>query len=261
MVYFCCNRMIVNFLSLIFTFCCTILFLYKSYECLDQFLDYEIVTRNSEENQEDYPLPQICINQDWISDEKLASLNISYREYTKQGKWRNYNSTKDEEIIYDELSSSFENLVEKVVLSKMISPTNDDYEKVTFKAEDNKGMILKRCDYYDKLKCFCIKFSSEMVAFGVQAISIYPKIGSVVTVAAPGSFYSHSRKKSMIRLPTGYKYLYNIDYKITRSQPLVDDPCYPMMDWGEDDCKLKFINDLLMKKFGCTAPWILHFAR
>ena len=78
----------MNCLSLIFTFGCVCLFLYKSYECVDKYLESEMVTQTAEENQEDYPLPQICINHHRIPDEKLDSLNITYKDYTKQGRFQ-----------------------------------------------------------------------------------------------------------------------------------------------------------------------------
>ena len=92
----------------------------------------------------------------------------------------------NEEIVYEYLSSSFTDLVERVVLSRMSQSTSDEYERVTLKKMEDNRMILSRCDYYDKLKCFCITFSSEMVAFGVQGISVYPKNGCYITVTAPG---------------------------------------------------------------------------
>ena len=134
---------------------------------MDKYLESEMVTQTAEENQEDYPPPQICNNQHRIPDEKLESLNITYTEYTKQGKWKINGFKMKEEIIYEYLSSSFTDLVNKVVLSRISQSTSDNYERVTFKAMEDNRMILSRCDYYDKLKCFCIKFSSEMVAFGV----------------------------------------------------------------------------------------------
>ena len=251
----------MTFLAVAFTVCCTVLFLYKSYQCFDKYLEAELVTKTSEVNQEDFPLPQICINQHRIADEKLDSLDLTYHEYTKYGNWISNYSLKNEEMIYDDLSSSFEDLVEMIVLSKMISGVSDNYEKVKFKPEETNGLTLKRCDYYDKLKCFCLTFSKELVAFGVQAISIYPRTGCYITVVTPGNFYSHSRKKSMIGYATGFKYLYNIKHSIVTSLPLAGDMCEHRMDWREDDCKLNFINRQIINKFNCTVPWLLHFAR
>ena len=160
----------INCLSFVFTFFCTCFFIYKAYECVDKYLQSEMVTKTSEENQENYPIPQICINQHWIPDEKLDSLNITYKEYNKQGRLKSNGSIMNEEHIYDYLSSYFTDLVDRVVLSRMANPTSDDYEKVTFKSNEKSRMTLNRCDYYDKLKCFFIKFLSKLIAFGLQAI-------------------------------------------------------------------------------------------
>ena len=167
----------------------------------------------------------------------------------------------NEEIVYEYLSSSFTDLVHKVVLSRMSQSTTDDYERVIFKAIEDNRMVLSRCDYYDKLKCFCITFSPEMVEFGVQAISVYPKTGCYITVTAPGKFYSHERKKSMIRYVSGFKYLYNIGYAIITSPLMEDDSCDHSRDWKVDDCKLKYINNIIINQFNCTVPWLLHFSR
>ena len=134
----------MNCVSLIFTLCCVCLFLYKSYECVDKYLESEMVTQTAEENQEDYPPPQICINQHRIPDEKLESLNITYTEYTKQGKWKINGFKMKEEIIYEYLSSSFTDLVHKVVLSRMSQSTSNEYERVTFHAMEDNRMILSR---------------------------------------------------------------------------------------------------------------------
>ena len=105
-------------------------------------------TKTSEENQQRIP------------DAKLESLN-TYKDYTKQVNWKINGSKMNEEIVYEYLSSSFTDLVNNVVLSRISQSTSDNYERVTFKAMEDNRMILSRCDYYDKLKCFCITFSSE----------------------------------------------------------------------------------------------------
>ena len=75
---------------------------------------------------------------------------------------------------------------------------------------------------------------------------MYPKAGSYITVVPPGKFYSQERKKSMIGFVTGYRFLYNIGYKITISPPMGDDSCDHSMDWRVDDCKLKHINNIII---------------
>ena len=50
-------------LKWIITFSCFLLFMYKASLCIKQFMQYETVTKNSEERQEIYPLPQVCMSQ------------------------------------------------------------------------------------------------------------------------------------------------------------------------------------------------------
>ena len=34
--------------------------------------------------------------------------------------------------------------------------------------------------------------------------------------------------------------------------------CDHSMDWREDDCNLKYINNIIINQFNCTVPWV-HF--
>ena len=123
------------------TFFCLLLFMYKAAECINQYLRYETVTKNSEEPQEHYPLPQICISQPDISQKKLEQLSISARGYRNKGQWVSKKSHLDEEEIYEKLSTKFQDIVGRIVLD-VLHTDNDNYDKITIFQKFQNGTQL-----------------------------------------------------------------------------------------------------------------------
>ena len=104
-------------------------------------------------------------------------------------------------------------------------------------------------------------FSHETAPFGIQAVSIYPTQNCNIAVSGPGRFYTPARKKTEVAFLMGYKYIYSIGQAVSKDLPLGWTPCNEELDWQEDECRLKLINDILAQKFRCTTPWLLRFAR
>ena len=246
--------------STIFIFICVILFTYNASECIYCYLKQEPLTRSTLEKQELHPLPSICISQSaTTSEQKLSAKNLTSNEYNKEGKWQSDFSTLDEEGFYDEISASFEDLVEKIVLEKAINGDSDAYEEVTLDRSD--GLILERCDYYDELKCFCINFADKLTSQGIQRIKLFMKMYSRITVAAPGNYFTFDRKQAEINYAHGFEYRYHLQHTISNALPLGANSCTKATDWKVDFYRLKYINDKMINMLNCTTPWLLHFAR
>ena len=166
----------------------------------------------------------------------------------------------DEESIYNTISSSFEDLVSNVSVEQEKSTNSDAYTTINLVPGD-KGLTIKRCDYYYRLKCYCIKLAHSISSHGVQEITIGLKLKSQISGVAPENFYSLARKQARIVLDTGYKYQYGVHTSISRKLSVRSAQCESEMDWMQDHCKLKYINQKLIDHLNCTTPWLLHFAK
>ena len=244
------------------TFFCFLLFMYKACECINQYMQLETVTKNSEERQENYPLPQVCISQAEISEDALEALNMSSYGYRNSGEWSSNVSDMTEEEIYMNLSTKFEDIFEKLVVD-VLHKDNDNYEKVTI---FDKGSVIKdleftNCDYYYSLQCFCINLPKNLQAHAIQKLYVYMKKKAHIAIVAPGNYYGYERKRNEMYTEVGFSYRYQVYHRLTLSLPLGPDPCHPDTEWEGDECTLKFLNDLIFKKLNCTTPWLLSFAR
>ena len=123
-----------------------------------------------------------------------------------------------------------------------------------------KHVIIKRCDYYSKLKCFCGSLKPEFAKRGVQEFWLRFKKNVRVSVVAPSNFYSRVRKPARIRVEQGYKYEYFLQHNIIHIIA-GDDKCTEDINWKTDNCKLDYINQNITKTFNCTTPWLLSYAR
>ena len=68
---------------------------------------------------------------DWINFIPKR-LNITSTEYTEKGIWTSELSNKSAEEIYDDLSTSLEELISGVQIRKNLKKTDDSYEKVYY---------------------------------------------------------------------------------------------------------------------------------
>ena len=125
--------------------------MYKAAECINQYLRYETVTKNSEERQERYPLPQICISQAEISEKTLGRFGISARDYRNNGQWVSNRSDLDEEEIYEKLSTKFQDIVGRIVLD-VLRTDNDNYDKITIFQKFPNGTQLGKGFFYSPWK-------------------------------------------------------------------------------------------------------------
>ena len=199
------NTIFSTKLSTIFIAGCGSLFIYKASECVYSFVTQEPLARSTVERQELHPLPSICISPSKLPGEIFSSRNLTLNEYQKEGKWRSEFSSTEEEAIYNELSASFEDLVEKITLHKGVNEASDSYEQLILHTE-TEGLILERCDYYYNLKCFCVQFREDIASKVIQRIKLHLKMDSVIAVTPPGNYFALERKQSEIFIASGFRY-------------------------------------------------------
>ena len=188
--------------------------MYKACECITQYLRYETVTKNSEERQERYPLPQICISQAEISEKTLQRLSISARDYRNEGQWLSNKSHLDEEEIYEKLSTKFQDIVGRIVLD-VLRTDNDNYDKIIIFQKFQNGTQLENlnltsCDYYYSLQCFCINLPSQLKSRAIQKLTVQMNKNAHIAVVAPGNFYGYERKRNEMYTETGFSYRYQV---------------------------------------------------
>ena len=203
-------------LKWLITFSLFLLFMYKACECIKQHTRFETVTRTSEDSQEKYPLPQICVSQAEISNQVLQSLNITSKGYRSQGIWQSTKNNFTEEEIYERLSTKFEDIIEKLVVD-VLHEDNDNYDKITIFEQFPNGsnsidLELTSCDYYYSLQCFCINLSSQLKTRAIQKLYIFMKKNAHVAVVAPGNYYGYERKRNEMYTELGYSYRYQVSY-------------------------------------------------
>lgn len=216
--------------------------MYKACQCINQYLRYETVTKNSEERQENYPLPQICISQAEISEKSLERFALTARDYRHRGVWVGNSSALSEEEIYEKLSTKFQDIVERIVLD-VLHTDNDNYDKITIfekflNGSQFENLSLTSCDYYYSLKCFCINLPRQLKSRAVQKLTVHMNKNSHIAIVAPGNFYGYERKRNEMYTEVGFSYRYQVYHRISQSLPF-GGKCQPDTEWEEDSCTLR----------------------
>ena len=207
----------------IFVFFCISIFLYEAFHCTNDFLNQTPFSQISVENLELYPLPSICVQPIGLLNTDLHNLTLN--GYRKEGTWRSALwPGLDDEQNYSDLSTSFEDLVEKVVLDREISPGSEAYNSITLTSSDH-GLLLQRCDYYYDLKCFCLNFSPTQISFGIQRIDAFMKRDSKISIVAPHNFFSLKSKQTRFSYQIGFENSFNLHHSISKFLPLPPNPC------------------------------------
>ena len=250
-------------LWMMLTFLSSTIFVYKSYECVMKYFDYQVVTKFYEEYQQDYPYPEFCILPNEVQIGRMRELNLTEDDYKEKGIWHVNGSNKDGEELFNFFSVPLNQLIDKVRLYLTIGHSSHEYQKksLIINGDDISGVSMKTCDYYNHLRCNCMMISAETAPFGLQAVSIYPKENCKMIVSAPGRFYTPAQKKAKITFLAGHNYVYSIEQIVSKHLPIGLSPCNEELNWKEDECKLRILNDILIKRWNCTAPWLLRFAR
>ena len=108
---------------------CISIFLYQAIHSLQDFINQRPLSSRSLEKQSLYPLPAICVAPLTIDGNNLAVHNITEHGYCKQGQWRSVLPEFDDEETYDNISASFEDLVEQIAVRRDRDDFSDHYEE------------------------------------------------------------------------------------------------------------------------------------
>ena len=244
----------------LFQILCWLVFLYNGCRIVSTYLEYDTVTRSSQDKQENQPRPLIC-----LSTKNLLRVENEHSQY-HWGDWLLGQSNLTAEEVFDLVAPSFSDLIKLIEIQKTLFAIGDEYKYVRINAENEtelslNGLLISRCDYYEYLKCYCISLEHKIYPHGVQGFTLIPKIDISTFVVAPGRFYDFSRKLTKIEIETNFSYEYVIDYNIYNLINLDNKPCKPELSWREDECKLTHLTDHVSSQYNCTSPWFLHFAR
>ena len=244
---------------------------------MSSYLEYDTVTRASQDKQENQPRPLIC-----LSTKNLLRVENEHEQY-HEGDWLLGRSHLTAEEVFELVAPSFSDLIKAIKIQRTLFAIGDEYTYVDIDAENEtelgeNGLLISRCDYYEYLKCFCIALEREIYPHGVQGFTLIPKTDIRTFVVAPGRFYDFSRKLTTIEIETNFSYEYVIDYNIYNLINLDNKPCRPELNWREDECKLTQVRwevmavpanpdhdvqltALVSSQYNCTSPWFLYFAR
>ena len=158
--------------------------------------------------------------------------------------------------------------VKSIIISKNLDKISDNYTTEKYTAEEEtpsmnftEGSVLPltRCDSFSSLKCFCLRLTKSMFPHGIQQVQLVTRGGAEVNVVEPGNFFSMNRKHntiiSMARVSLRARVDQQLHIKCASSS------CRDTDNWRMDFSRLLSIHQKLIDMFGCTVPWMLHFAR
>ena len=105
---------------------CVTLFTYELSRALSAFIKEEVVTKTSQQNQEHFPRPQICISSKYLMrTDELGTLfgeNISHGDY-QSGKWSGENSNLTEEDLFNKVAPEITDLIDKLSIENTTNTT------------------------------------------------------------------------------------------------------------------------------------------
>ena len=105
---------------------CVTLFTYELSRALSSFIKEEVVTKTSQQKQEHFPRPKICISSKYLmrTDEigDLFGKDISHEDY-QNGKWTGENSNLTEEDIFNRVAPELIDLIDKLRIENTTNST------------------------------------------------------------------------------------------------------------------------------------------
>ena len=167
--------------SVLFKIACVIFFLNESFSCLQEYLHQETVSVSVLGGQETYGIPRICfafsgftqisilqistyLTIGFLTNELFSKTSnsedslLSFKQYQK-GNWSNELMSADD--LYYRVTPDVSDLLEKIVVKKLLTKEGDDYEKKSFHfvqgvTNNHTELSFTRKDYYTALRNYCI---------------------------------------------------------------------------------------------------------
>ena len=99
----------------------------------------------------------------------ISSLGLTSEGYRKEGKWKGNVPEHDEKSTVDKVYESLGDLIESGGFETAVDEYLDQYEFINFGPNQS---IITRCDYYSRLKCYCVRSKPELFKVGVQEIQM-----------------------------------------------------------------------------------------
>lgn len=150
---------------IIFRLCCLVLFSYQAARCLQEYINQDANTKEIHTNQENHQRPHICVSNYKFEFVKNNYTEDDFEKY-ENGFWKLDENLSEGEF-YDFVTPKFSDLVEKLVVYKLLGPVGDKYEKIKIKvAEDKqemKNILIIRKGFTDFLITYCIDFRFDLI--------------------------------------------------------------------------------------------------
>ena len=219
-------------IRLFFILACICLFSYEAGQCLYRYLEFDNVSKQTQERQENHPMPEICISSTSFAKKKLTSVGLEFNSYVYEGQWVSNSSQLNEEEMFEFASPKLSDLVDKVSISKTIDEHRDAYQMISFNTSHSKdklekdGLIIKQVFYYYEFAIFCFSISSDVFPFGIQKIWFLAKENKMLfTLISAGNYYVFERKRNEMVVLPGFTYDYQIYHDAIISLTMRNDPC------------------------------------
>ena len=179
----------LNFFLFIFRISCLVIFFYQAWNVFEEYTKKRTLADIRFIKQDRFPLPWICISNKLKINLYNNTFNITYDEY-KTGKWKVDGMSEKE--LWDFLSPTLPDLIDKIVLYKTLKNDGDKYSKIQILVENlpGFGVDIKRKDFYYNPRVFCLSlrnmklclcsfnntlFRKDMFPFGISEMKIYHK--------------------------------------------------------------------------------------
>ena len=105
---------------------CVTLFTYELSRALLTFISEDVVTKTSQQKQEHFPRPKICISSKYLMrTEQIGHLfeeNLSHEDY-QNGKWSAENSNLTEEELFNKVAPELTDLIDQLRIENTTNTT------------------------------------------------------------------------------------------------------------------------------------------
>ena len=224
---------------------CFSLFTYELVKAILAYYDGQVVTTTTQEKQEHYLRPKICISSKYLmrrnQTSEIFGENFTHVDY-QNGKWISNKTNLTEEQIFDIVAPKLSDLLSRLTIQKTSNASGEDYEVIELNVSsiEGHGIEISRCDYYEYLKCYCLAMNDQVFPHGVQGVHLYPPQDDIIAfIVPPGKFYDFTRKLNKLEIQYGAGYEYVIKYDIFKVLNMEKRPCNAEISWREDTCKIK----------------------
>ena len=168
---------------------CLVIFFYQAWNVFEEYTKKRTLADIRFIKQDRFPLPSICISNKLKHTLSNNTFNITYDEY-KTGKWKVDGLSEKE--LWDSLSPTLPDLIDKILLYKTLKNDSDKYSKVKISVDNlpGFGIDIERKDFYKHPRIFCLSFRNtklklcslyntlfrkDKFPFGISEMKIYHK--------------------------------------------------------------------------------------